>query len=110
MKLDGKTVLVCNCEASMPLDGAALASSLDAETPPIHTQLCRAQLESFRRAIETGEPLLVGCTQEAPLFAETAAELGGEADLTFVNIRERAGWSDEAGGAGPKIAALLAEA
>ena len=33
----------------------------------------------------------VACTQEAPLFREVAAEKG-EAELTFTNIRERAGW------------------
>jgi ferredoxin len=110
MKLEGKTVLVCNCEATMPLDGAALGAAFDAEAPRVHTQLCRSQLESFRRAVEEGAPLVVGCTQEAPLFAEAAAETGGEAPLAFVNIRERAGWSADAVNAGPKIAALLAEA
>ena len=30
--------------------------------------------------------------------------------VTFVNIRERAGWSAEGAQSGPKIAALLAEA
>lgn len=114
MKLDGKTVLVCNCEASMPLDGAALGRALGTEAPVVHTQLCLTQLAAFRRAVETGEKLLVGCTQEAPVFAETAAEAAGEggreASLAFVNIRERAGWSDEAADAGPKIAALLAAA
>jgi ferredoxin len=110
MKLDGRTVLVCNCEASMPLDGAALGRALGAEAPVVHTQLCRAQLAAFRHAVETGEKLLVACTQEAPVFAETATEMGAEADLAFVNIRERAGWSDEAAKAGPKIAALLAAA
>lgn len=52
------------------------------------------------------EPLLVACTQEAPLLGE----LLGDADVVFTDIRERAGWSSEAGAAMPKIAALLAEA
>jgi ferredoxin len=106
MKLQNKSVLICNCEASMPLDARALAAALGTETPTVHTQLCRAQIEAFRRAAATGEQLLVACTQEAPLFAETAPE----AAISFTNIRERAGWSDEAPAATPKIAALLAEA
>jgi ferredoxin len=106
MKLQTKRVLVCNCEASMPLDARALGAALGAEPPVVHTQLCRAQIEAFRRAAASGEPLLVACTQEAPLFAETAPE----ATLSFTNIREHAGWSDEASAATPKIAALLAAA
>ena len=33
-----------------------------------------------------------------------------ETDLTFVNVRETAGWSSQAADAGPKMAALLAAA
>lgn len=106
MKLQTKQVLVCNCEASMPLDARALGAALGTEPPIVHTQLCRAQIEAFRRAASSGEPLLVACTQEAPLFAETAPE----ATLSFTNIREHAGWSDDASAATPKIAALLAAA
>jgi hypothetical protein len=54
--------------------------------------------------------VLVACTQEAPLFTELAAEDNPEAALGFVNIRERAGWSEQAAEAAPKIAALIAEA
>lgn len=108
MKRNGRTVLVCNCQNSMNVDGAALARACgSAATPTVHTALCRGEHERFEAAASTGEPLLVACTQEAPLFAELAPE---DASLSFVNIRERAGWSDEGGLAGPKMAALLAEA
>ncbi len=54
------------------------------------------------------------CTQEAPVFLETALEREGDAanepSLTFTNIRERAGWSKEGSRAAPKMAALIAEA
>lgn len=53
---------------------------------------------------------MVCCIQEAPLFADLLAAGGSDAEPIFVNIRERAGWSDEAAAASPKIAALLAEA
>jgi ferredoxin len=69
-------------------------------------QLCRAELEKFRAAAAGGEPLIVGCTQEAPLFSEVA----GDAEVTYSNIRETAGWSKDAHAAGPKMAALLAAA
>lgn len=41
---------------------------------------------------------------------EIAADLDYAGDLLFTNIREQAGWSDEAKAAGPKMAALLAAA
>ena len=92
----------------MPLDAAALGRALGAAPPEVHHQLCRRQIDRLRAAAASGEELLVACTQEAPLFAMT---VGGDGPpLAVVNIRERAGWSDQAGQATPKIAALLAEA
>ncbi|HSK39779.1 MAG TPA: 4Fe-4S binding protein, partial [Arenibaculum sp.] len=101
----------CSCEATMPLDGKAVARGCGAaEAGTVHTQLCRAQLDAFRRAAREGGPLVVGCTQEAPLFTETLESMGLDVPVTFTNIRERAGWSDEARATTPKVAALLAEA
>jgi ferredoxin len=116
MEIDGKLVLVCDCTGTMPLDGKALrkacsaAAGTDVGDVSPDTILCRAQIGNFEAALKTGRELVVACTQEAPYFAETRAELGLDNDIRFVNIRERAGWSDEAGKAMPKIAALLAEA
>ena len=109
MKVGGKRCLVCDCEGTMPLDGGALARALGtAVEPVVHHQLCRRQIDAVRAVAGGGEELLIGCTQEAPLFAET---LGAAAPAAaFVNIRERAGWSEEGARATPKIAALLAEA
>jgi ferredoxin len=110
MKLQGKQVLVCNCEGTMSLDGGALAKACGVDKLTLNSHLCRAQLANFQNALSDSDPVLVACTQEAPLFSETAAQGAPEAALSFTNIRERAGWSDEAGQATPKIAALLAEA
>jgi len=70
--------------------------------------LCRAELDQFRHASKAEGSLVVGCTQEAPLFTEEAGERSGGID--FVNLRETAGWSSEGSRAGPKMAALLAAA
>jgi ferredoxin len=111
MELKGKRILVCNCEISMALDGKSLAKACGAASGgEVHTQLCRAQIESFKAAVASGEPLIVGCTQEAPLFEETRAEFGPETPVAYANIRERAGWAEQGRDALPKIAALLAEA
>lgn len=109
MKVGGRQCLVCDCEGTMPLDAAALARAAgSAAAPIVYHQLCRRQIDAVRAVAASGADLLIACTQEAPLFAETLAAAGSSA--TFVNIRERAGWSDEGAEATPKIAALLAEA
>jgi len=99
--------LVCNCEKTMDLDEKKLARATGQNIEKIHMSLCRAQLGSFEDAIKKGGDITVACTQEAPLFREVADELGGSANLDFVNIREFAGWSADTGKATAKIAALL---
>jgi ferredoxin len=103
-----RSILICSCEDTMPLDGEAVRRACrDAEVIE-GRQFCRAELERFRKAAAGAETLAVACTQEAPLFGEVADETEGSAPLSFVNIRETAGWSDDAAKAGPKMAALIA--
>jgi ferredoxin len=111
MELNGRRILLCNCEKTMALDGKALARACGATgTPEIASQLCRAQVDNFRGEIAKGGRVVVACTQEAPLFHEIAGEIEDGAALGAVNIRETAGWSEDGSAATPKIAALLAEA
>jgi ferredoxin len=105
---DRPTLMVCSCEDTMPLDKGALARGCPGHDIVAGRQLCRAELERFRALAASGVPVTVGCTQEAPLFREIAGETSG--DLRFVNLRETAGWSADAAGAGPKMAALAAAA
>jgi ferredoxin len=105
---DQRTLLVCSCEDTMPLDTGALAHGCVGVKIVSGRQLCRAELDRFRALAASEVPITVACTQEAPLFREVAAESGGE--LNFVNLRESAGWSSEAAKAGPKMAALAAAA
>jgi ferredoxin len=101
-----RNILICSCEDTMPLDAEAVRRACRGSEVTSARQLCRAELDKFRAAVATGAPLTIGCTQEAPLFAETAEG----ADIRTVNIRETAGWSADAKQAGPKMAALLAVA
>ncbi|HXQ84792.1 MAG TPA: 4Fe-4S dicluster domain-containing protein, partial [Xanthobacteraceae bacterium] len=94
----------------MPLDASAVRHGCRGAKIETAGQLCRAEIERYRAAVAAGAPLTVGCTQEAPLFAEVAQESGKDADLTFVNVRETGGWSSQAADVGPKVAALLAAA
>ncbi|HEY7609329.1 MAG TPA: 4Fe-4S dicluster domain-containing protein [Alphaproteobacteria bacterium] len=112
MEIEGKRVLVCDCEGTMPLDGKVLARACKSapDARGLATQLCGTELGRFIMALNEGKPLIVACTQEAPRFLEQKDDAKRETPLTFVNIRETAGWSEEAGDATPKIAALLRHA
>jgi ferredoxin len=104
-----KDKLICNCNRTMPLDGAALARALKlGSTVRVSSELCRKHLSTFEAAVKNGNDLVVACTQEAPLFGELHGELKGTGGIQFVNIRETAGWSAQGKDATPKIAALLA--
>ena len=110
MIINDKEVLVCNCEETMAVDAKALAKALGGAKLTVHRHLCRAQLEEFERAASGGTPLVVACTQEAPLFQETLDAMDSAPPARFTNIREHAGWSADGKKAMPKMAALLAEA
>lgn len=114
--------LICNCNDTMPLDGAALS---DANRPgaagaplKVHRLLCRRELDDFTAALDGTEDVIVACTQERALFTEVAARTQANgvvtAPIRFVNIRETGGWSQgarrDARTANAKIAALLAAA
>jgi ferredoxin len=98
---------LCDCNRSFAVDEKALAAG---STVPlkVHHELCRREIGEFESALACGD-VLVGCTQEAALFAEVAAERP-MTRIDFFNLRENAGWSAEGQGATPKMAALIAAA
>jgi ferredoxin len=102
-----RNILICSCEDTMPLDGEKVRRVCRDSVVVEGRQFCRAELERVRKTAASGEPLLIACTQEAPLFGEVAEESGADAPI-FVNIRETAGWAADASKAGPKMAALIA--
>lgn len=119
--------LICNCNETIPLDGPALKKALESAggsacadgLETTHRLLCRREAGAFQRAAKSGEPLLVGCTQEQRLFLELNEATEGaqpvtERPIRFVNLRESGGWSDAAraqpAALVPKLAALIAAA
>ena len=103
-----RTILMCSCDDTVPLDPDAARRVCRGASVATAHQLCRAELERFRAALSQGDAITVTCSQEAPLFSEVAQDRAGA--LSFVNIRENAGWSRDAAEAAPKIAALIAAA
>ncbi|SCK45769.1 Formate hydrogenlyase subunit 6/NADH:ubiquinone oxidoreductase 23 kD subunit (chain I) [Variovorax sp. HW608] len=94
----------------MPLEPKTLGTALT-ESLPLHSTLCRREAPAFQRAIQSGDDVVVACTQEKRLFGELAQQTpGASSPIRFVNIRETGGWSRDAKSAMPKIAALLAAA
>jgi ferredoxin len=101
-----RKILICSCEDTIPLDGTRVERACRGADVVRGRQLCRAELDRVRDAAGAGQAIVVACTQEASLLGEQ----GHETAMTFVNIRETAGWSKDAKAAGPKIAALIAAA
>ncbi len=93
----------------MQVDAKVIAQALKLDVvPSVSSELCRRQVSSFEAAVKSGQDLLIACTQEAPLFAELHKEMDATSEIRFVNVRETAGWSEQAAQSAPKMAALLA--
>lgn len=105
-----RNFLLCTCADTMPVDGPCIRRACPGALAPTAHQLCRAEIERFVSLAKDPTPLVVGCTQEAAAFTTAAGQAGRAQPVTFVNIRETAGWSADAAAAGPKMAALLAAA
>ena len=68
-KVKNRRLMVCDCEKTMELDGKKLKACLGGEGELlVYSNLCRTQIEAFSNAAEDDSPLMVACTQEAPLF------------------------------------------
>jgi ferredoxin len=103
-------ILICSCDNTIKLDAGAIRTACGGAQVTLAHQLCGAELARFEAIAGDTGPLTVCCPQEAALFSEESAEAGRANKVTYVNIRETAGWSSDAASAGPKMAALLAAA
>lgn len=105
-----RRLLVCSCAGSQPIDTGALERGGGVRCSRIHSALCTHEAGSAAEAMRDGTTdLAIACQQERAVFEDLAADLGVPPP-GFVDLRDRAGWSDEAARAGPKMAALAAEA
>ncbi len=109
MTTSARTILLCSCERTMPINAAMVALGCKGSTIITAEHLCGPELELFRNTAAAGQ-LLVACTAQRALFEEVAEDHGLSAKLSFANVRETAGWSTDAANAAPKTAALLSAA
>ncbi|MCV0424579.1 MAG: 4Fe-4S binding protein [Roseibium sp.] len=101
-------VLLCDCLKSQTIDAAEIEAATGIPCSNVHTELCRTEAAITEEAIRTGG-VLIACGQEKQLFEEFAADLQ-VGDPVTVDIRDRAGWTDDGKPPLAKMAALIAEA
>ena len=102
-------LLLCDCTGTMRPDAGTIAKGTGLTCDQVHTHLCRAQAAVAASALKSGDQVIIACGQEAPAFLELAEEMEAADRLLCVDIRDRAGWSDDDTPA-PKMAALIADA
>ena len=103
-----KTLLVCDCLGSQKVDATGLAAASGRDCGTCYSSLCTDQIDIAAKAIAKGD-VVIACQQEAHRFVALAEDI--DAPLpAFVDIRDRAGWTDDAASTTPKMAALIADA
>lgn len=102
------TVLLCDCLGSQRLNRDGIADGSGRACSKVHTNLCGRELGIAADAMRAG-PVTIACGQEAETFQTLAEDLGLD-PVACVDLRDRAGWSDDPRDPTPKQAALLADA
>lgn len=103
-----KKLIVCDCEGSQNVNAPALAKACGVECSRVHSALCTSELQTAAEYLTDGNAVLA-CMQERATFDALAEEIGVEPP-GYLDLRDRAGWSDDARDATAKMAALTAEA
>ncbi|MET4101158.1 ferredoxin [Roseovarius sp. MBR-78] len=106
-----KRLILCDCSDSQPIDATGLEQATGLACSRLHSALCTAEQGAAAKAIAAGgtdEPIIC-CTQEHRIFEELAADLGVEPPA-MLDLRDRAGWTDDTAPLLPKMSALVAEA
>lgn len=101
-------LILCDCSGSQKLNKKLLESATGLKCSRVHTALCTQELGDAAALIKGGDAI-VACLQERQVFEELAEELGVEIP-DFVDLRDRAGWSENGDQSAPKMAALVADA
>ena len=103
-----KSLILCTCENSQTLDADALADATGMAVSKPCAALCTRNIDLAAAALQDGDAI-IACTQEARTFEALADELGVPAPA-LLDLRDRAGWTDDDTPTLPKMAALTAEA
>ncbi len=106
-----KTLITCDCLGSQTLDAEALSQATGLDVAPPCSALCTAQADRAARAMTSDDAAdtILCCTQESRRFEMMAEELGVPSPA-LLDLRDRAGWSDDPASKLPKMSALAADA
>ena len=100
-------LVLCDCEGTQAVDRKILDSKCGVSCSRVHTALCTRELAAAAEFMGK-EDTIIACQQERAVFDELAAEIGVEPPR-YVDIRDRAGWTDDTSPTGPKMAAIVAD-
>ncbi len=103
-----KSLILCDCMGSQKIDADGLQSASGLACSKVYTSLCQDQAEISAAALAKWN-CVIACGQETAFFEDLAAELEVDAPA-FLDLRDRAGWTDDDTSTLPKMAALTAEA
>ena len=103
-----KSLITCDCLGSQTIDSTALSEMTGLDVRPPCSALCTKEISTAAAALSEGDAIFC-CTQEARTFETLAEELGVPSAPTL-DLRDRAGWTDDTITTTPKMAALIAEA
>ncbi len=102
-------LILCDCEGSQSIDADRIEKACGVECSKVHTALCTREMSLAAELFQQGEQVVVACGQEQETFRGLAEELGVDKP-GFVDLRDRAGWTEKGQNPTPKMAALAAEA
>lgn len=102
-----KRLILCDCSGTQTVDQKAFGSLENITCSKIHTGLCTSQADQAAKFLRQDDAI-VACLQERELFEELAEDLSVDPP-EFVDIRDRAGWSEQGSNSGPKMAALVSD-
>ncbi|MEM9796555.1 MAG: 4Fe-4S binding protein [Pseudomonadota bacterium] len=103
-----RRLILCDCEGSQAVDADRLAAATGLPAEAAVSALCTRQIDIAAQAIEAGDAILC-CMQEARRFDALAEEMG-VAPPSVLDLRDRAGWTEDPRDTLPKMAALVADA
>lgn len=103
-----KQLILCDCLGTQVIDPDAITSATSLNCTRVHSALCTREINKATDLLKKGDAI-IACQQERHRFEELAVEIQADMPL-FVDLRDRAGWSDDPASKSPKMAALAAEA
>ncbi|MCY3874757.1 MAG: 4Fe-4S binding protein [Rhodobacteraceae bacterium] len=103
-----RQLVLCDCEGTQTVDRELLENKCGVSCSRVHTALCTREISAAADLMGKGDSIFA-CQQETAVFDELAAELDVEPPR-YVDIRDRAGWTADSSAAGPKMAAIMADA